>query len=139
MMIGEFDMTSCETSGAVPARMSVGVRWDGDASGALALMLALIADAVHAIEQGRRCRGSRARRLSAEAEAWVRSNCRDWPFSFLNACQVLGLDAHAFRTRLFTMRNDASGGGRGRVRAPIPLRAMALALDVRRVATGGTR
>ena len=138
-MIGEFDMTSCDPSGLLPAQMSVGVRRDSDTSGPLALMLAVLADAVRCIEQGRRRRGFRARRLAADAEAWVRSNRRDWPFSFINICDVLGFDADAFRTRLFTTRNDTSNGGRVRVRSQIRLRAMTFAPEPRRVVAGGTR
>jgi len=140
-LIGEFDMTSSDESGLLPAQMSVGVRWDADTSGPLALMLAMLADAVQCIEQGRRRRGFRAQRLAADAEAWVRSNRRDWPFSFLNVCEMLGFDAHALRTRLFTIRDDASDVRRVRVRvrAPIRLRAMTFAPELRRAAAGGAR
>jgi hypothetical protein len=138
-LIGEFDMTSSDPSGLLPAQTSVGVRWDADTSGPLALMLAMLADAVQCIEQGRRRRGFRAQRLAADAEAWMRSNRRDWPFSFLNVCEMLGFDAHALRTRIFTIRNDASDVRRVRVRAPIRLRAMTFAPELRRAAAGGAR
>jgi len=138
-MIGEFDTTSCDAAGLLPAQMSVGVRLDGETSGPLALMLAVLADAVQCIEQGRRGRRFRVRRLAADAEGWVRSNRRDWPFSFLNVCEVLGFDAHAFRTRLFEMRTDACDGRRIRVRAPIRLPTMTFAPELRRVGAGGTR
>jgi hypothetical protein len=138
-LIGEFDVTSSDASGLLPAQTSVGVRWDADTSGPLALMLAILADAVQCIEQGRRRRGFRARRLAADAEAWVRSNRRDWPFAFLNVCEMLGFDAHALRTRLFTIRNDASEVRRVRVRAPIRLRAMTYAPELRRVGAEGSR
>jgi hypothetical protein len=32
-----------------------------------------------------------------EAEAWVASEAVDWPFTFLNVCQALGLDAGYIR------------------------------------------
>jgi len=138
-LIGEFDMTSSDPSGLLPAQTWVGVRWDADTSGPLALMVAMLADAVQCIEQGRRRRGFRAQRLAGDAEAWVRSNRRDWLFSFLNVCEMLGFDAHAGRTRLITIRNDASDARRVRVRAPIRLRAMTFAPELRRVGTGGAR
>ena len=141
-MIDELDTTSYDTSGILPAQMSVGSRLNGDTSGPRALMLAVLEDAVHCIEQGRRRRGFRARRLAANAEAWVRSDSRDWPFSFVNICEVLGFDADAFRERLLTMRNDASDGRRVRVRAPIRIRrirAMTLAPELRRASAGGAR
>jgi len=136
-MIGEFDTTSCDTSGILPAQMSVGARWNGDTSGPRALMLAVLEDALQCIERGRRCRRFHARRLAAEAEAWLRSDRRDWPFSFLNVCDVLGFDAGAIRRRLVARRNDTSGARRVRTRAPIRIRAMTLAPELRRASAGG--
>ena len=139
MMIAELDTTSCDTSGILPAQMSVGVRWNGDTSGPRALMLAVLEDAVYCIEQGRRRRGFRARRLGADAEAWVRSDSGDWPFSFVNICEVLGFDADAFRKRLLVMANDASDGRRIRLRAAIRSRAMTVAPERCRASAGGAR
>jgi len=138
-MIGEFDTTSSDMSGLLPAQISSGVRWNGDTSGPRALMLAVLHDAVQCIEQGRRSRRFSARRLAAEAEAWVRSNSRDWPFSFVNLCEVLGFDPDAFRRRLLTTANDPSDGRRVRVRAAIRGRAMTLRPELRRVSAGGAR
>src|SRR5215831_11677543 len=106
-MNADFDTTSCDTSGMLPAQMAVGTRWNADTSGPRALMLAVLEDAVRCIEAGRRRRSFDARRLAAEAEAWVRWNRRDWPFSFLNVCDVLGFDADALRKRLLTRVNEA--------------------------------
>jgi hypothetical protein len=138
-MIGEFDMSSGDPSGILPAQVSIGARRDSETSGPLALMLAVLADAVQCIEQGRRRRGFRARRLAADAEAWVRSNRRDWPFSFLNLCEMLGFDAYALRSRLFATRTDALHGRRVRVRAPLRVRTMSFAPEFRRVATRSAR
>lgn len=38
--------------------------------------------------------------LVPEIEAWFASMDRVWPFSFLNLCDALGVDAEATRTRL---------------------------------------
>jgi hypothetical protein len=116
--------------------MNVGVRWNGDTSGPRALMLAVLEDAVQCIEPGRRRRRFHARRLAAEAEAWVRSDRRDWPFSLVNVCEVLGFEAAAFRKVLVTMRNDASDRHRVRFRAPVRIRAMAPARERRRAGAG---
>ena len=69
-------------------------------TGPRALMLAVLEDAVRCIENGRRRRRFGARRLAAEAEAWVRCVRADWPFSFLNVCEALGIDVDALRSRL---------------------------------------
>ena len=138
-MIGEFDPTFCDTSGIVPAQMSVGAQWNGDTSGPRALMLAVLEDALQCIERGRRRRRFHARRLAAEAEAWVRSDRRDWLFSFLNVCDVLGFDPDAIRQRLLATRNNTPDAHRGRARASIRIRAMTLAPELRRAVAGGAR
>jgi hypothetical protein len=138
-MIGTFEATFCDTSGILPAQLSVGVRWNSDTSGPRALMLAVLEDAVQCIEKGRRRRTFRVRRLAVDAEAWVRCKRLDWPFSFINICQVLGFDADALRKHLLTTRNDASAARRVRVRAPIRTRVLTEAAEPLRVDMGGTR
>src|SRR5262245_1471521 len=138
-MIGEFDTTSEDSSGIVPAQMAVGARCDGDTSGARALMLAVLEDALRCIEHGRRRRTFHARRLAADAEAWVRSDRRDWPFAFVNVCDVLGFEADAIRKGFATTRRPASVVRRTRLRAPGRRRALAVASELPRAATGGAR
>ena len=138
-MIGEFDTMSEDSSGILPAQTSVGARCDGDTSGPRALMLAVLQDALQCIEEGRRRRTFSARRLAADAEAWVRSDRQDWPFSFVNVCEVLGFDVHALRKRLSTTRAAASGARRVRLRAPIRMRATTVASELPRVSVGGMR
>jgi hypothetical protein len=79
---------------------TAGTPWASDTSGPIALMLAVLEDAAHCLERGRRDRHPRARRLAAEARAWVRCDDRQWPFAFANVCDVLGLDLDATRIHL---------------------------------------
>jgi len=111
----------------------------GDTSGPRALVLAVLEDALQCIERGRRRRTFHARRLAADAEAWVRSDRQDWPFSFLNICEVLGFEADAFRKRLLTTRNAASDARRVRLRAPIRVRALTVVTEPPRASAGGMR
>ena len=99
-MTSEFETAPCEPSALLPTQMSEGARWNGDTSGPRALMLAILEDAVRCIEAGCWHSRGRARRLAAEAEAWVRCERRDWPFSFVNLCEVLGFDVDAMRGQL---------------------------------------
>jgi hypothetical protein len=99
-MTQDFELVPCGPGAVLPAQVSDGVRWDADTSGARALMLAVLEDAVRCIENGRWQRRFRARRLAAEAGAWVRCDRADWPFSFRNVCEALGIDADAMRRRL---------------------------------------
>lgn len=101
-MTSNLEPMSCTPDAVLPAQVSGGVRWDADTSGPRALMLAVLEDAIRCIENGRWQRRFGARRLAAEAEAWVRCDRADWPFSFLNVCEVLGIDVDAVRSRLLT-------------------------------------
>lgn len=84
------------------ARMCERARRKAETSGPRALMLAVLEDAVRCIEEARRRRRFHARRLAAEAEAWMRSEHRGRLFSFLNICEVLELDVDAVRARFLT-------------------------------------
>jgi hypothetical protein len=59
------------------------------------LMLAVLESAVWVLLHRRHGRGR-----VAEAERWVSSNAIDWPFTFLNVCQALGLDPGCIRAGL---------------------------------------
>lgn len=107
-MSNDFETISSESDVVLPAQMSWGARCDADTSGARALMLAILEDATRCIERGRRRRHAPTRRKAAEAERWMRSECRAWLFSFASICDVLGFDADALRARLL-----ADGGHRG--------------------------
>jgi hypothetical protein len=98
-MSSEFEMEFFEPEVVLPVQMSWGARCDGSTSGPRALMLAILEDAVRCIERGRRRRHRHTRQLG-EAEAWVRCDSREWPFSFANICDVIGVDADAVRVRL---------------------------------------
>jgi hypothetical protein len=95
-MTSDFVMP-CGPEAVLPAQVSWGVRWDADTAGPHALMLAVLEDAIRCIENGRWRRRFGARRLAAEAEAWVRCDRADWPFSFLNICEALGIDVESMR------------------------------------------
>ena len=125
-MISEFELMPYEPETVLPGQVSRGVRWDADISGPRALMLAVLEDAVRCIEEGRWQRRFRTRRLAAEAQAWVCCDRADWPFSFVNICEVLGFDVDAMRARLLT--RYPAPRGRARVRSPMRGRMVSLAL-----------
>jgi len=53
--------------------------------------------------------GLRARgRLQRETEEWFLSEDTTWPYSFVNICQTLGLDAGAIRKALFSPQRQAA-------------------------------
>ncbi len=138
-MTSEFDMAPCEPSALLPAQMAGGMRWDADTSGPRALMLAVLEDAVRCIEQGRWRRQFFVRRLAAEAEAWVRCERREWPFSFVNICEVLGFDSGAVRARLLTRPGTAAHRRRTCVRVPVRSRIRSRTITMPRQRHGNAR
>jgi hypothetical protein len=119
-MKNDFDMGLFAPEVILPAQMSWGARCDGNTSGVRALMIAILEDAVLCIDRGRRRRHPQTRRLAAEAETWVRSDGREWLFSFANICDVLGIDPEAVRVRLLTPGRPASGERAARPEADEP-------------------
>lgn len=111
-MNNDFDRALFQPELILPAQMTGGARNDADTSGERALMLAILEDAMLCIKRGRRRRHPRTRKLAAEAETWVRSDSREWLFSFASICDVLGIDPDAFRVRLLTHVERPASGGR---------------------------
>ncbi len=68
--------------------------------GEVALMYAVLEDAVRCFQEQFVSGGQHAKRLGREAAAWFFSEDQQWPFSFLNICAVLGLDPEYIRQGL---------------------------------------
>ena len=56
------------------------------------LMFALLEDAVRCYRAYAFAKSSASRRIFRDAEKWIWKNDWEWPFSFRNICEVLGLD-----------------------------------------------
>lgn len=65
--------------------------------GELALMRAVLEDAVYCFQKSQ---GTNAARLAKDAEQWFFTNDQRWPFSFVNICTALGLNAEYIRRGL---------------------------------------
>jgi hypothetical protein len=61
------------------------------------LMAAVLEDALNVRRRGPCATGRSPRLLYAEVRRWFASNDIQWPFSFVNICQGLGLDPSAVR------------------------------------------
>lgn len=61
------------------------------------LMLAVLQDAIKALQDNRTATGGKKRRLFEETEEWIFSDDPDWVFSFVSVCSVLGLDPDYLR------------------------------------------
>ncbi len=68
--------------------------------GEIALMRAVLEDAIGCFQKQTVTSGRRVQRLAREAEEWFFSDDQHWPFSFMNICAVLGLDPGYIRMGL---------------------------------------
>lgn len=69
-------------------------------SGEIALMRAVLEDAIECFQKQALKSDRRTQRLAREAEEWFRKDDPKWPFSFLNICNVLGIDPGYIRRGL---------------------------------------
>ena len=81
----------------------------------ISLIAAIFEDAVRCVQ--RASHGMTHRQFS-EAVEWIASERRDWPFAFVNVCDLLGVDANTVRKRL-RIRDEGSGGSESDARERI--------------------
>ena len=74
--------------------------------GEVALLYAMLDDAVSCLQKGRLSRGHRAQGLAADAELWFFTDDYLSPFSFVNVCSLLGLDPAYLRSGLQQWRHQ---------------------------------
>lgn len=68
------------------------------------LILAILQDAVECFQKHLFSPDHKARQLFEDAEAWIVSDDRDWPFSFVNICEVLNVHPEYLRRGLQAWR-----------------------------------
>jgi hypothetical protein len=112
-MIDETEIERITAVAVLPGQIPAGRRLDADVSGERALMLAILEDAAWCIMRGRSRRRYAIRALAADAASWVEADDRAWPFSFVNICDVLGVDADALRVRLLKSESSCALGTPG--------------------------
>jgi hypothetical protein len=73
------------------------------------LVLALIEDAVFCFKKYLGSKREKEQRLYSDAEEWIFSDDREWPLSFLNVCDLLGLEPDYMRGGLLRWQKDIPG------------------------------
>ncbi len=76
------------------------------------LMFAILHDAIRSYRKYVLAQASANRRLFHDAEKWIWLNDWDWPFSFCNICDALGLDPYFLRRCLLRWKASEEGGVR---------------------------
>ena len=122
----------------LPEQFFEGARRDSYISGEKALMLAVLEDGIRCFQEHLRNPRSNPRLLSREAEDWIRAVDYDWPFSFNNVCETLGIDASALRAALLSWKAKrlAEHDCRG---VPTPTSKKVYRLHLRTKRTSGVR
>jgi len=90
----------------LPQQFFEGPRGDSDFSPEKALMLAILEDAIRCFQEYFRTTRARPRMLSRQAERWIRTRDWNWPFSFNNVCEALGIDPDCMRDVLLRMKYE---------------------------------
>jgi hypothetical protein len=88
----------------LPEQFFEGARRDSCISGEKALMLAVLEDGIRCFQEHLRNARSNPRLLSQQAEEWIRAVDYEWPFSFNNVCETLGIDPSALRRALLAWK-----------------------------------
>jgi hypothetical protein len=88
--------------------------------GVVALMRAVLEDALHCLQRHSRQSGRRAQHLTREAEEWFFTDDPHWVFSFVNICAVLGLDPAYLRRGLRQWRQHGAAAPQKSRRLLVP-------------------
>jgi len=122
----------------LPDQMQSGYRRDSHISGEKALMLAVLEDGIRCFQEHLTNPRSNPRLLSRQAEEWIGAADWDWPFSFNNVCDTLGIDPDALRAKLFDWKGTrlAEKDDTG---APTPTDKKVYRLHLRTKRTSGVR
>ncbi len=75
----------------------------------IALMAAVLEDAIHCIHKNMHAKRGRARREFLDAYRWIFDAEQSWPFAFENVCDILGLSAGAVRSTVGGLLIGATG------------------------------
>ena len=122
----------------LPEQFFEGARRDSYISGEKALMLAVLEDGIRCFQEHLRNPRSNPRLLSQQAEDWIRAVDYDWPFSFNNVCETLGIDPSALRSALLTWKAKRCAE-REDDGAPTPTAKKVYRLHLRTKRTSGVR
>jgi hypothetical protein len=118
----------------LPSQFHGGFRHDASLRPEKRLMLAVLEEAVGDFQRFVAAPGREGQRMFRNAEDWFASEDTEWPFSFVNICQTLGLDVGYVRAGLGRWRDaQRARVSRGEPVVRIQLRRVA---GIRSKATG---
>jgi hypothetical protein len=92
-------------------------------SGEHALMWAVLADGIECYRRNAHATAPQQRAEFLDAEQWILSTDWDWPFSFVNLCEMFGFDPAGVRRALQQFRDSQTRGVRRQRFRPVSLKA----------------
>ena len=123
----------------LPDQMQQGHRKDSYLSGEKALMLAVLEDGIRCFQEHLTNPRSNPRLLSKQAEDWIRAIDYEWPFSFNNVCETLGISPDALREKLLTWKAKRLESMNAVDGTPTPTEKKVYRLHLRTKRTSGVR
>jgi hypothetical protein len=123
----------------LPEQLHQGYRRDSYLSGEKALMLAVLEDGIRCFQEHLTNPRSNPRLLSKQAEDWIRAVDYEWPFSFNNVCETLGIDPEALREKLLTWKANRLEGAVAANGTTTPSDKKVYRLHLRTKRTSGVR
>jgi hypothetical protein len=96
-----------EPDALMPEQYFASLGKEAGATNERGLMLAILRDAVECYQKYALARDPQGEDLHRDAAEWIFSNDREWPFSFENICDVLGVSAEYVRVGLAPLRKTA--------------------------------
>jgi hypothetical protein len=91
-------------------------------SGQVALMHAVLTDAIECYQKQFLARGRRIERIAKEAEEWLFDDDERWPFAFVNVCAALGMEPSYVRRGLRRARQRSRTQPKQKLRHVAPAR-----------------
>jgi len=97
----------------LPSQFYAALRRKTDQEPERRLAVAVLQDAVECFQKYVDARDRKTRQLYLDAEAWILSADRSWPFSFDNICELLQIDPEYLRRGLlqWRARHDQAAAG----------------------------
>jgi hypothetical protein len=99
-------MNLFEPDTLLPAQFFAAFTREGGMARERRLMLAVLQDAVECYQKYALARDPRGKQLFDDAAEWIDTDEREWSFSYVNICEVLGLNPEYIRRGLSRWRQS---------------------------------
>jgi hypothetical protein len=115
-IVGERDSKLFQPDVLLPSQFFATLHRRGPQEPEKRLVIAILEDAIDCFRKHHSARDHKARQLFEDAEAWILSEDREWPFSFENICELLDFSPEYLRRGLLAWKeHQLSDRSRGKV------------------------